>query len=205
VGERSFPVSLLVPSRPSLFRSDPRADYPLCSMEAVAGLRQTEPSRFGAARYRFGRRAVASRYPEHCAPWTCRTGVRRRTGPAGARQNRAGRVRPPRGVGAVMTLLHGSPAHRTTGRKSPRPGRALSAHGARPAGLRRIHQAARAPLLASLMRAPEASVGVRWGRNASRQIRVYRLCGADFGSGPRCRRRDSNPRHADYDSAALTD
>ena len=55
------------------------------------------------------------------------------------------------------------------------------------------------------MSAVGAFVGVRWGRNASEQIRAYWLCRAEFGSEPGCRRRDSNPRHADYDSAALTD
>ena len=54
--------------------------------------------------------------------------------------------------------------------------------------------------------APNAALwGNRWGNSRPRPLPLLpseTLCGLGFR---RCRRRDSNPRHADYDSAALTD
>src|SRR5215208_8546508 len=111
-------------------------------------------------------RAVAPRYAEYCARGRAELVVRRRTGPAGAERNRAGRVRSPRGVGAVDDAAAWVPQLiARLGENRPGPGRALRAHDARPAGLRRVQQAARAPLLAARAGGPgRGAVGARGDR-----------------------------------------
>ena len=51
----------------------------------------------------------------------------------------------------------------------------------------------------------EGFAGVCWGRRPDHDSARNACTGAENGQQQRCRRRDSNPRHADYDSAALTD
>jgi hypothetical protein len=51
----------------------------------------------------------------------------------------------------------------------------------------------------------EGFAGVRWGREHPTDSARNSCTVVENGQLQRCRRRDSNPRHADYDSAALTD
>ena len=51
----------------------------------------------------------------------------------------------------------------------------------------------------------EGFAGVRGGRRPDNDSARKACKTAENGQQQRCRRRDSNPRHADYDSAALTD
>jgi predicted nucleic-acid-binding protein len=58
--------------------------------------------------------------------------------------------------------------------------------------------------VASVSRGPLGRAGVPRGPTKKARIRPCRAK-KNASLNPRCRRRDSNPRHADYDSAALTD
>ena len=66
------------------------------------------------------------------------------------------------------------------------------------------YKAARCTAISSTCSArTRAAIRPRCSPDRRRTERLLKLL--DFAGSPRCRRRDSNPRHADYDSAALTD
>jgi hypothetical protein len=81
----------------------------------------------------------------------------------------------------LAPVRHNSPSRR--GERVPRPG----------AGDRR----------GTDLPAPRGFVGVRWGSDARTTNAIETAETQDFARWRGCRRRDSNPRHAAYDSAAL--
>ncbi len=69
---------------------------------------------------------------------------------------------------------------------------------------RKAVSASRCEHVANNCQRQQRFVAVRCGSPRPRRTTFSLQIGA-FAAEQRCRRRDSNPRHADYDSAALTD